>query len=106
MELIIKPTERCNFKCTFCSSTKLVDNKESILDLQHVYDFLTRFPKITLNLELAERFPDMTQEQVDLIFGVSIVGPEHLIQKKIATTRYVLAGSPEYFKKHGLNLGA
>ena len=69
--------------------------------LPYLSDFLTRFPKITLNLELAERFPDMNQEQVDLIFGVSIVGPDHLIQKKIGTTRYVLAGSPEYFKKHG-----
>ena len=44
MELIIKPTELCNFKCTFCSSTKLVEDKASTLDLQHVFDFLKRFP--------------------------------------------------------------
>lgn len=44
MELIIKPTELCNFKCTFCSSTKLVEDKASVLDLQHVFDFLKRFP--------------------------------------------------------------
>jgi molybdenum cofactor biosynthesis enzyme MoaA len=25
MELIIKPTEKCNFKCTFCSSTHLTE---------------------------------------------------------------------------------
>jgi radical SAM protein with 4Fe4S-binding SPASM domain len=44
MELIIKPTELCNFKCSFCSSTKLVEDKASTLDLQHVFDFLKRFP--------------------------------------------------------------
>ena len=44
MELIIKPTELCNFKCTFCSSTKLVEDKASTLNLQHIFDFLKRFP--------------------------------------------------------------
>lgn len=44
MELIIKPTELCNFKCSFCSSTKLVEDKASVLDLQYVFDFLDRFP--------------------------------------------------------------
>lgn len=45
MDLIIKPTELCNFKCTFCSSTKLVDDKASKLDLIKIYQFLDRFPE-------------------------------------------------------------
>ena len=28
MDLIIKPTELCNFKCTFCSSTQLTNEKK------------------------------------------------------------------------------
>ena len=44
MELIIKPTELCNFKCTFCSSTKLVEDKASTLDHEKIFDFLKRFP--------------------------------------------------------------
>jgi len=44
MDLIIKPTEKCNFKCTFCSSTKITDDKTAELDHQYIYDFLTRFP--------------------------------------------------------------
>jgi radical SAM protein with 4Fe4S-binding SPASM domain len=44
MELIIKPTELCNFKCSFCSSTKLVEDKASTLEHQHIFDFLKRFP--------------------------------------------------------------
>lgn len=44
MELILKPTEACNFKCTFCSSTNITDDKALRLDLEHVYTFLKRFP--------------------------------------------------------------
>lgn len=45
MELIIKPTERCNFKCTFCSSTHITDDKSAELDLDYIFKFLTRFPE-------------------------------------------------------------
>lgn len=45
MELIIKPTERCNFKCTFCSSTYITDNKAQELDLNHIFKFLARYPE-------------------------------------------------------------
>jgi len=45
MDLIIKPTERCNFKCTFCSSTHITDDKSLELDLEYVYTFLKRFPE-------------------------------------------------------------
>lgn len=44
MNLVIKPTEACNFSCSFCSSSNLVSDKKSRLDLQHIYDFLKRFP--------------------------------------------------------------
>ncbi len=44
MDLIIKPTEACNFSCTFCSSTYLVDDKKQSLHLEKVFEFLKRFP--------------------------------------------------------------
>jgi radical SAM protein with 4Fe4S-binding SPASM domain len=47
MELILKPTELCNFKCSFCSSTKLVEQKTTLLDLEKVFEFLIRFPNTT-----------------------------------------------------------
>jgi radical SAM protein with 4Fe4S-binding SPASM domain len=44
MELIIKPTELCNFACTFCSSPSLSKERTSTLDIQKVFSFLDRFP--------------------------------------------------------------
>lgn len=45
MELIIKPTERCNFKCTFCSSTHITDDKSAELDHDYIFRFLKRYPE-------------------------------------------------------------
>lgn len=44
IDLIIKPTERCNFKCTFCSSTAIQDENVSDLDLSSIRQFLVRYP--------------------------------------------------------------
>jgi radical SAM protein with 4Fe4S-binding SPASM domain len=45
MELIIKPTEKCNFKCTFCSSTHITEDKTAELSHEHIFQFLKRFPE-------------------------------------------------------------
>jgi len=44
MELIIKPTEACNFKCTFCSSTKIAESKLDLLSHDYIFRFLDRYP--------------------------------------------------------------
>ena len=45
MELIIKPTELCNFKCTFCSSTHISKRKSDLLSHDYIFQFLKRYPK-------------------------------------------------------------
>lgn len=45
MDLIIKPTEKCNFKCTFCSSTHITDDKSVELDHAQIFQFLERYPE-------------------------------------------------------------
>lgn len=45
MDLIIKPTEKCNFKCTFCSSTSISDDHAQLLDLNTVFEFLFKYPE-------------------------------------------------------------
>jgi radical SAM protein with 4Fe4S-binding SPASM domain len=45
MELIIKPTEVCNFACTFCSSTEIATSKASRLEHSRIFRFLERFPE-------------------------------------------------------------
>ncbi len=69
--------------------------------LPHLKKFMAQNPKLRLKLELAERFPDLAEESIDLIFGISMQAPPHLIQRQVATTQYVLCASSEYLKKRG-----
>lgn len=45
MNLIIKPTVNCNFKCTFCSSTHLSEEAKDIVELVDIESFLHRYPQ-------------------------------------------------------------
>ncbi|MBS4168738.1 LysR family transcriptional regulator [Parachlamydia sp. AcF125] len=68
--------------------------------LPFLQEFIRAFPHICLNLELAERIPDLYEEKIDLVIGYSIPGPESVVQRKIATTSYVLCASPQYLQAH------
>lgn len=68
----------------------------------HMKEFLLKYPKIELNLELAERMPDLNVEAVDVLIGMSLSASGDVIQRRIATTRYVLCASPDYLKKFGV----
>ncbi|MDR2310087.1 MAG: LysR family transcriptional regulator [Brucellaceae bacterium] len=69
--------------------------------LPHLHEFTSRFPHITLDLELAERFPDIEQENIDLIFGMTMQGTAGLIQRSIGKTAYWLCAAPSYLERHG-----
>lgn len=64
--------------------------------------FMAQYPALRVKVELAERFPDLAQENVDVVFGVSIEGPPELVRRRIATTRYILCASPAYLEKFGI----
>lgn len=44
MDLIIKITTRCNFLCTFCSSTGIQEEDQKDLDIESIKRFLIRYP--------------------------------------------------------------
>lgn len=68
----------------------------------HMKEFLLRYPRVELNLELAERIPDLNAEAIDVLIGMSISATGDAIQKRIATTFYSLCASPGYLKKFGV----
>jgi radical SAM protein with 4Fe4S-binding SPASM domain len=45
VDVIVKPTVACNFKCTFCSSTHLSENPTDIVELSTLKQFIQRFPE-------------------------------------------------------------
>jgi sulfatase maturation enzyme AslB (radical SAM superfamily) len=45
VDVILKPTALCNFKCTFCSSTYLSEDNKEVVDLSQLERFIARFPE-------------------------------------------------------------
>lgn len=70
--------------------------------IPHIKEFLLKYPKIELNLELAERIPDLNVEAIDVLIGMSISATGDAIQKRIATTSYSFCASPSYLKQFGM----
>jgi DNA-binding transcriptional LysR family regulator len=65
--------------------------------------FLKKYPKLKMVININERVPDLEKEDVDLAIGFSLPSPnEIVIQKSMGKTRYILCGSPEYFKEYGI----
>ena len=66
--------------------------------------FLATYPKLNLRIDTTERVPDFINEQIDLAIGFSLPVPNagEVIQQRMATTRYVLCASPDYFTENGI----
>jgi DNA-binding transcriptional LysR family regulator len=67
----------------------------------YLREFLTLFPNIYINLELAERMPNFDEEVIDVLIGMSIPATGNVIQRKITTTRCCFCASLDYLKKFG-----
>ncbi len=70
--------------------------------IPHLKGFMQHNPLLTIKIQLAERFPDFTREDVDIAFGISMEGPGDLVRRQVVTTRYVLCAAPEYLRNHAI----
>ncbi|MBV8802286.1 MAG: LysR family transcriptional regulator [Gammaproteobacteria bacterium] len=70
--------------------------------LNHLKEFITLYPDIKIDLELADRFPDLEKENIDLLCGVSHDGPEHLVRKKLISAHHIFCASPHYLETFGI----
>ena len=73
----------------------------SVYIVPHLEEFLKQFPDVRLNLELAERMPDLEKENVDVLIGMSLSAEGNAVQRRISTTRYAFCASPAYLWKFG-----
>lgn len=69
--------------------------------IPHLKEFLERYPKLRLHIELTQTMPDLEKEKVDIVVGLSTGIPVNCIQRTLTHARWVFCASPEYLKKHG-----
>jgi len=63
--------------------------------------FLARHPKLTLDVDLADRFVDLVDEGYDLAVRIARLPDSSMISRRLAVTRLILCASPDYLRGQG-----
>lgn len=69
--------------------------------INNLREFHDLHPELKLDIELADRFPNLEKENFDVLCGIGHEGPDHLVRKRIATIHHILCASPDYLEKCG-----
>src|SRR5262245_39647679 len=66
-----------------------------------VADFMARYPDLTIELTLNDRFIDPLEVGVDVTVRIGTLTDSSLIARRLVPARRVLAAAPEYIARHG-----
>lgn len=70
--------------------------------IPHLKEFLSRYPKLRLHIELTQTMPDLEKEKVDVVVGLSTGIPQNCMQRTLTHARWIFCASPEYIEKYGI----
>jgi DNA-binding transcriptional LysR family regulator len=74
----------------------------TVLHLRHrLGRFIARYPQVTLDLVLEDRFVDLVDEGYDAAIRVGELGSSTLIARLLAPCKQVICASPAYVARHG-----
>lgn len=68
---------------------------------QIIPEFMRRFPRLEVELELEDRLIDLVAAGFDLAVRISRLKDSSLIARKIAPIRHVICASPDYLQRRG-----
>jgi len=66
-----------------------------------IQGFITRYPKVIIELDAVDRVVDLVEEGYDLAIRISDNPPPLLAARRIAPVRWSTCASPEYIARHG-----
>jgi DNA-binding transcriptional LysR family regulator len=66
-----------------------------------IYAYLAKYPKVTLDLRLEDRYVDLVDEGVDLALRISTMSDSSLIARKIADMHVVVGAAPALLERVG-----
>jgi DNA-binding transcriptional LysR family regulator len=63
--------------------------------------YLARFPKVSVELHLTDRYVDLVEERVDVAVRIQELADSSLIARRVGWTRRMFAASPAYLARMG-----
>ncbi len=67
-----------------------------------IFAFMQKYPQVSIDLRLEDRYVDLVEESVDVALRISSLVDSSLIARKIADMRLVCVASPDLVATHGL----
>jgi DNA-binding transcriptional LysR family regulator len=64
--------------------------------------FMTRYPKIELELDFTDRVVDVIDEGFDVVIRTGELSDSVLVSRRLGSFRMVVVGAPSYLAKHGV----
>jgi DNA-binding transcriptional LysR family regulator len=64
-------------------------------------ELLTRFPELSIELTLTNRFVDLIEEGVDLAIRIGALSDSRLVARRLCTNKRILVASPKYLERRG-----
>lgn len=71
---------------------------------EHIPEFLQKYPKIQLDIDVNPRRVDVIGEQFDVAFRAGESPDSNLISRLLSRHEFGLYASPDYLAKHGMSL--
>ncbi len=62
---------------------------------------LQRFPDLSIDLNLSDRFVDLVEEGVDLAIRIGTLSDSRLVARRLCANRRLLVAAPSYLELHG-----
>ena len=66
-----------------------------------IAEFMLRYPRVTVEVELEDRFADLMSEGFDAAVRIGELAPSSLRARRIGTAAMLMAAAPEYLQRHG-----
>lgn len=63
-------------------------------------DFSQRYPGITVDLHLDDRFADLVEDRIDIAIRNGRLDDRNIVARQLAPMQLIVCGSPQYFAQH------
>ncbi len=65
-------------------------------------DFLSRYPELSVDMNMDDRKVDLVEEGFDLAIRISDLPDSSLVARRLGPCRHIVCAAPEYLQRHGV----